>query len=263
PTIEGIESVQFAYDYENVQNAGPATFSGTLQQITDPIFDNKKTNIYTGNIAITQQVKINGVVPAELKGTITAFLEKKDEFQSAESTFNVHLEGGMTASANSKRLKLSTIDINHPVNNCGNSKTEETSLWTIFLLGIFGGLIALLTPCVFPMIPVTVSFFTRRSDGRAKAIRNGVMYGFFIFLIYALASVPFHIIGNVQPEIFNTISTNAWLNILFFIIFIVFALSFFGFFDITLPSSIAGKADAKSGLGSAGGIFFMALTLVI
>lgn len=263
PTIEGIESVQFAYDYENVQNAGPATFSGTLQQITDPIFDNKKTNIYTGNIAITQQVKINGVVPGELKGTITAFLGKKDEFQSAESTFNVHLEGGMAASANSKRLKLSTIDINHPVNDCGNSKTEESSLWTIFLLGIFGGLIALLTPCVFPMIPVTVSFFTRRSDGRAKAIRNGLMYGFFIFLIYTLASVPFHIIGNVQPEIFNTISTNAWLNIIFFIIFIVFAFSFFGFFDITLPSSIAGKADAKSGLGSAGGIFFMALTLVI
>jgi thiol:disulfide interchange protein len=131
------------------------------------------------------------------------------------------------------------------------------------LLGFLGGLIALLTPCVFPMIPVTVSFFTKRAKSRKQAIRNGALYGFFIFLIYVLASVPFHVLGNVQPEIFNNISTNAWLNILFFIIFIFFAISFFGFFELTLPSGIASKADAKSGLGSIGGIFFMALTLAI
>ncbi len=263
PNIEGLESVQVTYDYENAKKAQLVAFSGNLQQINDPVFDNKKVNIYTGNVTITQQFKISGVVPEQLKGTITAFLGKKDEFQPAEYVFTVHLEGGMAASANSKRLKLSTIDINHPINNCGAGKTEATSLWTVFLLGFVGGLIALLTPCVFPMIPVTVSFFTKRSNGRAQTIRNGMLYGFFIFLIYTIASTPFHIVGNVQPEIFNTISTNAWLNILFFVIFIVFAISFFGFFDITLPSSIAGKADAKSGLGSAGGIFFMALTLVI
>jgi len=124
-------------------------------------------------------------------------------------------------------------------------------------------LIALLTPCVFPMIPVTVSFFTNRAADRKGAIKNGTLYGFFIFIIYVLASAPFHIIGNVQPEIFNNISTNAWLNVFFFAVFIVFAISFFGFFEITLPSGITNKVDAKSGLSSMSGIFFMALTLVI
>ena len=82
-------------------------------------------------------------------------------------------------------------------------------------------------------------------------------------MIYILASLPFHILGNVQPEVFNNISTSSWLNLVFFVIFIVFAISFFGFFEITLPSGIANKADSKSGLTSVGGIFFMALTLAI
>jgi thiol:disulfide interchange protein DsbD len=112
------------------------------------------------------------------------------------------------------------------------------------------------------MIPVTVSFFTKRSGNRANAIRNATLYGFFIFLIYVLISIPFHLLG-LKPEILNTISTNAWLNIIFFVIFIIFSLSFFGFFDITLPGTIAGKADSKSNVASAGGIFFMALTLAI
>ena len=113
------------------------------------------------------------------------------------------------------------------------------------------------------MIPVTVSFFTKRSKTRKQGIQNGLIYGLSIFLIYVLASVPFHIVGNVQPEIFNSISTNAWLNIAFFAIFIFFSISFFGYFEISLPSGIANKADAKSGLGSLGGIFFMAITLAI
>src|SRR6476646_8750619 len=258
----GAETIQFNYDYENARNLQPASVSGKQEQIMDSIF-NKKVNIYKGDISITQQVNIYGVVPSQLKGTITAYLGRKDEFQTPEFAFDVKLEGGVAASSTATQLKLITIDINHPVNDCGVAKSDESNLLSVFLLGFLGGFIALLTPCVFPMIPVTVSFFTKRSGNRANAIRNATLYGFFIFLIYTLASVPFHIIGNVQPEIFNTISTNAWLNILFFIIFIVFAFSFFGFFDITLPSNIAGKADAKSGLGSAGGIFFMALTLVI
>jgi thiol:disulfide interchange protein DsbD len=113
------------------------------------------------------------------------------------------------------------------------------------------------------MIPVTVSFFTKRSPNRKAGIRNGLLYGFFIFLIYVAISIPFHIVGNVNTQIFNTIATNAWLNLLFFVVFIVFAISFFGFFEITLPGSIANKADEKSNLTSIGGIFFMALTLAI
>ncbi len=264
PGIDGAETVQIAYDYENANNSAAISFSSNPQQINDPTFDNKKVNVYTGSVSITQQLKISGVIPEQLKGTITGFLGKKDEFQSAEDTFSVKLEGGVAASTDSKKLKIATIDIAHPANDCGTTAViEKNSLWSVFLLGFLGGLIALLTPCVFPMIPVTVSFFTKRSENRAQAIRNGVLYGFFILLIYMLASIPFHILGNVSPEIFNNISTNSWLNIVFFVIFIFFAISFFGFFEITLPSGIAGKADSKSGLGSIGGIFFMALTLAI
>lgn len=264
PTVEGAETVQLVYSYENAQNTAAATFSSEPQKIYDPTFDNKKLNVYTGNIGITQRLKISGLIPEELKGSINGYLGKKDEFQPSEYAFTIPLEGGVTTSSDSKKLKIATIDLANPINDCGKTNTtEKSSLWSVFLLGFLGGLIALLTPCVFPMIPVTVSFFTKRSGNRQQAIRNGVLYGFFIFLIYVLASIPFHILGNVNPEIFNNISTNSWLNIIFFVVFIFFAISFFGFFEITLPSGIAGKADEKSGLGSIGGIFFMALTLAI
>jgi thiol:disulfide interchange protein DsbD len=114
------------------------------------------------------------------------------------------------------------------------------------------------------MIPVTVSFFTKKSQHRNKGITNAVLYGLFIFLIYVLITLPFHVANKaISPEIFNNISTNVWLNLLFFVIFVVFAVSFFGYFEIGLPAGLANKMDAKSGLGNIGGIFFMAGTLAI
>ena len=148
------------------------------------------------------------------------------------------------------------VAINNPVSNCGDEGTKNKSILAIFLLGLLGGIIALLTPCVFPMIPLTVSFFTKKTRNRQKGIGNAVLYGFFIFLIYVLLTVPFHIAGKTNPEIFNNISTNVPLNIIFFAVFVVFALSFFGLFDITLPSGLVGKTDSKSGLGNWAGIFF-------
>jgi thiol:disulfide interchange protein len=108
-----------------------------------------------------------------------------------------------------------------------------------------------------------VSFFTSQSATKNKGILNGIMYGVFIFLIYTLASLPFHLLTRLDPEIFNVFATNIWVNLLFFFIFIVFALSFFGLFEITLPSWLGNATDSKSNLGSAGGIFFMALTLAL
>ena len=149
--------------------------------------------------------------------------------------------------------------------NSGN-KTESksgSSLFNIFLLGFVGGLFALLTPCVFPMIPLTVSFFTKQSQSKSKGIFNAVLYGVFIVIIYMLLSVPFHLIDGLDPSILNTISTNIWLNIFFFVILVFFSLSFFGFYEITLPSSWGTKMDAASDVGGFVGIFFMALTLAI
>lgn len=163
-----------------------------------------------------------------------------------------------------KQLKISSIDFKNPLTNCGTKAVEnDENYWTYLLLGFIGGLIALLTPCVFPMIPLTVSFFTKGNKDKAKGKRDAMIYGFFILLIFVLLSIPFHIIDGIAGNIFNEISTSIWLNIVFFIIFIFFAGSFFGYYDITLPSSIANKSSKAEEAGGLIGIFFMALTLVI
>ena len=141
---------------------------------------------------------------------------------------------------------------------------KSTNIWVIFGLGFLGGLIALLTPCVFPMIPLTVSFFTKHSQKKSKGIINALLYGFFIVLIYFLLSLPFHLFDSVDSQILNSIATNVWLNLLFFFIFLFFAFSFFGYYELTLPSSWANKMDAASSkVGGVIGIFFMAVTLAI
>ncbi|QDP85624.1 protein-disulfide reductase [Chryseobacterium sp. SNU WT5] len=161
-------------------------------------------------------------------------------------------------------LKVKSLDFAHPQTDCGITQEKNSeNFWTYLLLGFFGGLIALLTPCVFPMIPLTVSFFTKGSKDKAKGKRDAFIYGFFILLIFVLLSVPFHIIDGIAGNIFNQISTSVWLNVAFFLIFLFFAGSFFGYYDITLPSSIANKSSKAEDAGGIIGIFFMALTLVI
>jgi thiol:disulfide interchange protein DsbD len=158
-------------------------------------------------------------------------------------------------------FRIDKANPENPISWCGTEK-EQLGLWMIFLFGIIGGLLALLTPCVFPMIPLTVSFFTKGSEG-GSGKRRAVLYGVFILLIYFILSLPFHLSKNVDPEVLNNIATNVWLNLAFFVIFIFFAISFFGYFEITLPSGLANKVDQGSNLGGAIGIFFMALTLAI
>ena len=161
-------------------------------------------------------------------------------------------------------IKVESLDAKNPLTDCGFSAQEESSddFW-IFILGFIGGLLALLTPCVFPMIPLTVSFFTKGTDNKTKGKRDALLYGFFIFVIFVALSLPFHIIDGVSGNIFNEISTNIWLNLFFFAVFLFFALSFFGFYEITLPSWIANKSSKAEQAGGLVGIFFMALTLVI
>tara|TARA_Y100000782_G_C10188914_1_gene268995 strand:- start:6438 stop:8939 length:2502 start_codon:yes stop_codon:yes gene_type:complete len=142
-------------------------------------------------------------------------------------------------------------------------KSEQKSLWFIFFGSIGGGLMALLTPCVFPMIPMTVSFFTKQSKTYREGIQKGVWYGLSIVGIYVLFSLPFHIFDSVSPDIFNEFSTNPYLNVTFFVIFIIFAISFLGAFEIMIPNSWINKADRASDKGGMIGIFFMALTLIL
>lgn len=161
-------------------------------------------------------------------------------------------------------LKINSLDFKNPLTNCGAEQQKpQNDNWLVLGLGFLGGLIALLTPCVFPMIPLTVSFFTKGNKNKAKGKRDAFIYGFFILLIFVLLSIPFHIIDGISGNIFNQISTNIWLNLFFFAIFLFFALSFFGYYEITLPSSIANKSSKAEEAGGLIGIFFMALTLVI
>jgi thiol:disulfide interchange protein DsbD len=153
------------------------------------------------------------------------------------------------------------LDPSKPLDNC-EIEEEEQTMWWAFLQGLFWGLFALLTPCVFPMIPLTVSFFTK-SAGSGSGKSKAVLYGLFILLTYVAVSIPFHIVSSTNPAMFNEFATNPWINIAFFVIFIVFAISFFGFYEITLPNSWANKMDSASNIGGILGVFFMAITLVI
>ncbi len=172
--------------------------------------------------------------------------------------------GSDYAKLDPKNLKISSIDINTPLTDCGNVKEKKSeSFLTYLFLGFIGGVIALLTPCVFPMIPLTVSFFTKGKKDKAKGVRDALLYGLFIFFIFTALSIPFHLVDGIAGNIFNQISTSVWLNLFFFAIFMFFAFSFFGYYDITLPSSIANKSSQAEEAGGAVGIFFMALTLVI
>ena len=140
-------------------------------------------------------------------------------------------------------------------------KSENRSLWTIFFLAFLGGFAALLTPCVFPMIPMTVSFFTKQSKTKAQGIRNAIFYGISIIIIYVL-------LGTIVTAIFgadalNALSTNVYFNIIFFVLLVFFAASFLGAFEIMLPNSWANKIDSQADRGGIVGILFMALALAI
>lgn len=159
---------------------------------------------------------------------------------------------------NPKRAEINSARF---VNTCGGDSAVDTSNFGVFIGGFLGGLLALLTPCVFPMIPMTVSFFVKRSKDKQTGRRNAFLYGGSIILIYvALGALVTSIFG---PTILNEMSTDKWFNLAFFVIFVVFALSFFGLFEITLPSSWVNASDKMADKGGLIGIFFMAFTLAL
>ena len=148
-----------------------------------------------------------------------------------------------------------------PISDCGGTTEDDGSLLWTFIFGFLGGLVALLTPCVFPMIPLTVSYFTKSSTDRSSGIRNALWYGASIIIIYV--AIGMLITALLGPTALNELSTNWIANLIFFFIFVVFAFSFFGYFEITLPSSWSNKTDRAADQGGLVGIFFMAFTLAL
>jgi thiol:disulfide interchange protein DsbD len=232
--------------------------AGQKQQI--PLFNNQSFILYTSPTRFNAILQIRGTVPARIFGSLNYYYGKADSFYSGSYSFSAPMEGGIQTGT---RIRIPGFDLRHPVSSCGDSSTADKGLLSIFLLGLLGGFIALITPCVFPLIPLTVSFFTKNTGSPGTGRAHAFLYGFFIFLIYVLLSLPFHLLDHTDPEILNNISTNVWLNLFFFAIFVVFAISFFGYFEITLPGSVANSINSKSGGTTIIGIFFMALTLAI
>ena len=169
-----------------------------------------------------------------------------------------------TTTVNSDTTAVATSVTEKPIEEVKATttpKTEEKGLWSIFFLAFFGGFAALLTPCVFPMIPMTVSFFTKQSKTKAEGKKNAILYGVSIILIYV-------ILGSLVTGIFgadslNALSTNVWFNLIFFGLLVFFAASFLGAFEIVLPNSWANKVDQQADRGGFVGILFMALALAI
>lgn len=165
-----------------------------------------------------------------------------------------------TAVANTAINKQQTVTLEKvPVLDTKPSK--QRGLWSIFFIAFLSGFAALLTPCVFPMIPMTVSFFTKQSKTKAKGIRNAIIYGIAIIFIYVV--LGFLVTWIFGADALNALSTNVWFNIIFFVLLVVFAASFLGAFEIMLPNSWANKVDNQADRGGIIGILFMALALAI
>ena len=257
-------------DTKGFELIGKAKESKTYKEYSDTW--EKEEIFFKEKALITQRIKLTNKDITSVKLNFFAQVCKEVCIQ-IEEDFSFSLDGNTITDELveldeksiilSKQLKLDLKNKELLKADTDGNTQENKSLFTIFLLGLIGGLLALLTPCVFPMIPLTVSFFTKQSQSKAKGISNAILYGFFIVLIYILLSLPFHFLDSLDPEILNTISTNIWLNIFFFAILIFFAFSFFGYYEVTLPSSWGDKMDTASNVGGMVGIFFMALTLAI
>ena len=255
---------------EDYELTGITEESESIKEYSD-IFEVEET-FFKGKVVFTQKIKLLNAEVRQIE--VELFYQVcKEVCIPVDTQFSFALDGGAVAVieqfVDDRSLAMSAalqLDIkNKDLLNQGSTTLDTKSgLWMIFGLGFLGGLIALLTPCVFPMIPLTVSFFTKQSQNKSKGIINALLYGFFIVLIYFLLSLPFHLFDSVDSQILNTIATNIWLNLFFFIIFVFFAFSFFGYYELTLPSSWANSMDAASTkVGGGIGIFFMAVTLAI
>ncbi len=257
----------------------------------EPVW-NFELDFFEHEAVFKQKVKIKTDKPFEIKGNLEFMVCNETQcLPPSTIKFNFKAEGSATCTSSSSTNEkpcecdsnaiFQTINLRNSKTNTTakaidtaattivatekNSKNEQPesnkdrSWWSIFIIGFLGGLAALLTPCVFPMIPMTVSFFTKSSKTRAKGISNAIIYGVSIIVIYVLLGLG--VTKVFGPAALNALSTNVWFNLGFFALLVIFAISFLGAFEITLPSRFVNKMDSQSDRGGLIGIFFMAFTL--
>ena len=241
----GPNSTVFSVSGEGIEPMGKAEIKSKVARTHDPVFE-MEIGTCEGTVVIVQKVKVtkDGPCPA-----------------------TAHLEWQACNKGNC--MPPEDLDTTLELEGKGTDSSSSGGVWGLILEAILWGLLMLLTPCVFPMVPMTVSFFLKQSGSPAEGRFKATMYGIFIVLLY---TVPICLIigltwllggATVTADIFNWLATHWLPNIIFFIIFMVFAASFFGAFEIVLPSSWTTKTDQKSNRGGLLGVFFLALTLVL
>jgi thiol:disulfide interchange protein len=225
--------------------AGTVTESGAVRFENDPAV-NRKVRYYQDSVLWQQKIKTSASDSLLLKGTVGYLYKKGEEYLPGEQDFKF--------SVRPESARMQTA-------NASERGVANRSLLWIFLTAFAGGLLALLTPCVYSMIPVTVSFFTKRSKTRKEGIRNALYYAGSIVIIFT--GLGFLVTLLFGPAALNNLATNWIANLVFFALFLFFGISFLGAFEITLPASWSTQADSRAGTGNFLGIFFMALTLAV
>lgn len=249
----------------------------------EPVFDNLVVRFFENNAVFKQKIKVLTNKPFVVKGFIDGMACNESQCQKfsppVDFSFNLEAPEVLASTAETAAPVTETITpdtaqqitasentltavknhIDDVVISATPQKKEGATYLGLFIAGFIGGLLALLTPCVFPMIPMTVSFFTKQSKTKAAGIRNALIYAISIIVIYIVLGLGVTLIFGADAM--NNLATNVWFNLAFFILLVVFAISFLGAFEITLPSGFVNKMDAKSDKGGLIGIFFMAFTL--
>ena len=256
--------------FEQIQGAEPVRdlqFIGNEQESDDPVF-NMKVRFFEHKVRFIQKLHISshdwlieGYLTYGACNDTQCLPPQRIEFSHSGTAQDVvadifmqqtdlsELEGFDSATWAPVQIKEQT------------GTNQGRSLWGLFLTSFLGGLLALLTPCVWPVIPMTVSFFLKRSSSHGTALRDAILYGFSIIAVYVAIGLAITLIFGANA--LNALATNAIVNIIFFLMLVAFALSFFGLFEITLPSGWSTGTDRKASAAGLGGIFFMALTLTL
>ncbi len=282
PAVEGPNPTVFTFkrsnDYELV---GKTSQSKPLVEY-DSMWE-AKVESYTKTATFIQRVKLltDKKIKIKVKYEYQACTNSKCIFPPADD-FEFDLEGSASCNTNVASMAEDTVQhtsiTTQSIDTAGQinpknvsvsetsydtSKKEETphTWWGIFLAGFIGGFAALLTPCVFPMIPMNVSFFTKRSKTKVEGLKNAFLYAIFIIVLYVGLGLGVTLIFGAGA--LHSLSTNVWFNLAFFVLLLVFGASFLGAFEIVLPSSFVNKIDSKADKGGLIGIFFMAFTLAL
>ena len=242
---------QFTYKDDGTFTLDGKTKEDKGETVDDPVFE-MKIKYFSDNATFEQVIDVTDKTTS-IVGTVY-FMVCDDArcLQPTEVDLNFVIKSGKPVVKKAETTSVS---------NENKNSSEKKGLLGIFLIAFFSGFAALLTPCVFPMIPMTVSFFTKQSKNKAVGIRNAIIYGISIIVIYVLLGIFVSLVFGADA--LNALSTNVWFNLVFFLLLLIFAASFLGAFEIMLPNSWANKVDSQADRGGLVGIFFMALALAI